>query len=543
MNKAFFTGNTLRPGIALIALLTLGACSSSPTSTGIEPVPQVADLQVVDCLLPGHMRRLGSSRAYMTPRRPTQTTAADCRIRGGEYVAYDRADYRTALNVWLPSAETGDPEAQTHVGEIFERGLGGEPNYEAAAIWYRRAAEQGNQRAQFNLGTLYEQGLGVEQDRLEALNWYRLAWGLPEDHLIYQSAAQEAEADLRARLEQELAEKNGRINLLRNQIAQLQTEAEQQLAEAAPAQQELAQLETWVANLEQDYSVTRQRYDNLPRFREPQSGTPAAAATLNGETITVGDMEFGRYHALIIANQSYQHIEDLLTPYADAHRARRVLEEQYGFDVTLLLDADNISIMQAMNELNNRLGEQDNLLIFYAGHGSTIGAGDTETGYWLPVNATPPPDDTFWVANEFITRHLSRIPAKRVMVVADSCYAGLLSSDPGYLIMGGAQFGEDYVRYKLPNRSRLLLSSGGNHPVLDNDAGDGHSVFAQAFLDVLESADGILSAPQLFMLVRSRVAETTERIGFEQVPEFKAIRGAGHEVGDFFFVRQQRTDS
>src|SRR5690606_35347632 len=103
------------------------------TSSG--PTANLAELQVVDCLLPGQVRRLGSS-SYVAPRRPVHTTAADCRIRGGEYVEYDRADYRTALNVWMPAAEAGDPEAQANVGEIFERGLGGEPNYEAAAIWY-----------------------------------------------------------------------------------------------------------------------------------------------------------------------------------------------------------------------------------------------------------------------------------------------------------------------------------------------------------------------------------------------------------------------
>ena len=36
-----------------------------------------------------------------------RTTALDCEIRGGEYVAYDRADYKTALRVWLETAEAG----------------------------------------------------------------------------------------------------------------------------------------------------------------------------------------------------------------------------------------------------------------------------------------------------------------------------------------------------------------------------------------------------------------------------------------------------
>src|SRR5690606_28344369 len=101
----------------------------------------------------------------------------------------DRADLKSSLRVWMAAAEAGDAEAQTNVGEIYERGLGTEPNYAAAALWYRRAADQGNSSALFHLGTLYEQGLGVEQDRLKALNLYRQAWGVPEDDVIFTSAA------------------------------------------------------------------------------------------------------------------------------------------------------------------------------------------------------------------------------------------------------------------------------------------------------------------------------------------------------------------
>jgi len=46
-------------------------------------------LFVVDCLLPGQVRRLGSKMTYLTARRPIKTTAGECEIRGGEYVAYE----------------------------------------------------------------------------------------------------------------------------------------------------------------------------------------------------------------------------------------------------------------------------------------------------------------------------------------------------------------------------------------------------------------------------------------------------------------------
>jgi len=517
------------------------SCGSQPTkqsSAAANAVENLADLQVVDCLLPGQVRRLGSS-TYLTPRRPAQTTAAECRIQGGEYVEYDRADYKTALNVWMPAAKAGDAEAQANVGQIFERGLGGEPNYEAAIIWYTKAAELGNARAQFNLGTLYEQGLGVEKNKLLALNWYRKAWGLPEDNVMYRSAAAKEQQSLRAQLNETLAEKNTQIKLLSRQITDLERKTSSQVAANSVSRDEIQQLKGWVAKLQEERNVTIAGIDQLPRYRQPDA-LPVTHLHSKSQknAVTFEDLEFGKYYALIIGNQNYDTIDDLLTPHSDSVRTKELLEKEFGFEVTVLLDADNASIMRAINDLNDKLSENDNLLIFYAGHGSRITTGDYEAGYWLPVNASAPPDDTFWVSNEFVTRHLARLKAKRIMVVADSCYAGLLSNAPGYLFMGDdADYSIDYVRYKLPKKSRLLISSGGDAPVLDN-YGKGHSLFARAFIDVLEQSEGVISGPELFLRVRDVVAGRAKQSGLSQVPEFKAIKGAGHEVGDFFFVKK-----
>ena len=130
---------------------------------------------------------------------------------------------------------------------------------------------------------------------------------------------------------------------------------------------------------------------------------------------------------------------------------------------------------------------------------------------------------------------------KRVLVVADSCYSGLLSTDPSYLFLNDkVSYSKEYIKFKLPKRSRLLLSSGGDQPVLD-EGGGGNSVFARAFLDELEANQGILSSPELFSRIRKRVEVAAAKNKFVQTPEFKSIKGAGHEVGDFFFVPRAKT--
>lgn len=216
--------------LLLVSYLTIiTACQSAPPSAGDQadqaqnlpaPTPRSAeDLLIVDCLLPGQVRKLGPM-TFLTPRRPMKSTALDCEIRGGEYVAFDRSNYATALNVWLGKANEGDATAQNYVGEIYQKGLGLEPQYDLAADWFRKAAIQGHPRAQINLGYLYESGLGVEKNAVEAINWYRKATGLDESLALFGRQKQEELEALRMQSESNRQE----IESLRSQLESTQQE-------------------------------------------------------------------------------------------------------------------------------------------------------------------------------------------------------------------------------------------------------------------------------------------------------------------------------
>ena len=522
-------GRLLRALTATLPLLAMpiGAQESASAPQGVQ------DLEVVDCLLPGQVRQLGG-RPYQTPRRPTRTTAADCRARGGEYLAYDRADYRAALDVWLPAAQQGDAEAQTMVGEIYERGLGAEPNYAAALEWYLRAAEQGASRAQFNLGTLYEQGLGVPADKLEALNWYRRASGLAADSLIFQSAAAAEQAELRSRLFEEVAQRDRQLEVLGREVDSLT----RQLREANENAELRAELESMRALIEQVESQRRKDQEALeamPGVDNPASPPAAVVSFEQPEEVNYRRSEFGRFYALLIGVQDYQLLDDLASPANDVARIGQTLDERYGFGVLSLANPNQLTVMRAINQLNEMLEENDNLLIYFSGHGSRLQSGVRQIGYWLPSNAEPSPDDTLWVPNDFVSRHLGRIDAKRVLVIADSCYSGLLGDDPGYLMVGEGRYTDEYIEWKMPKRSRLVLSSGGDSPIVE-DAEQEHSVFAGALLEALETNEQVLTAPELFLKVRQLVRRSATAVPAAQEPDLKALKDAGHEVGDFFFI-------
>src|SRR6476646_9214449 len=89
--------------------------------------------------------------------------------------ALDRSDYATALRLFRPLAEKGNPRAQFNLGFMYANGRGVPKNYAEALKWYRLAADQGFASAQHNLGIMYANGQGVALDHVEALKWYRLA--------------------------------------------------------------------------------------------------------------------------------------------------------------------------------------------------------------------------------------------------------------------------------------------------------------------------------------------------------------------------------
>jgi uncharacterized protein len=88
-------------------------------------------------------------------------------------LAFVLGPQRTALRLWHPLAEQGDPDAQFHLGVMFESGQGVLRSDAEAIKWYREAAEQDDAVAQFNLGVMYAKG--VSPNHAEAALWYRRA--------------------------------------------------------------------------------------------------------------------------------------------------------------------------------------------------------------------------------------------------------------------------------------------------------------------------------------------------------------------------------
>lgn len=260
-----------------------------------------------------------------------------------------------------------------------------------------------------------------------------------------------------------------------------------------------------------DYSISRRR-ETAKSFAAHQS-----------------KIDFGSYHALVIGNDEYRHLRDLKSAKIDAVEVTRVLKNNYGFRVELLLDASRTRILLALNQLRSQLTAKDNLLIYYAGHGWLDKEGDE--GYWMPVDAERQ-NTVNWVSNSSITTMIKAMKAKHVLIVADSCYSGKLSR--GIHVIDRSS---DYLSRISQKRARSVLSSGGLEPVLDSGGKSNHSVFASAFLDALNENKNVMDATELFSKIRRPVI-----LNSDQTPEFSDIRKAGHDGGDFIFYRREQVE-
>lgn len=255
--------------------------------------------------------------------------------------------------------------------------------------------------------------------------------------------------------------------------------------------------------------------------RATPTATPKAGSAK--KPVLPAGIRFGDYHALVIGINKYAHLTNLVTAENDAKSMAGLLNEQYGFNVTLLLNPTRAEIIDALDDLRATLKFKDNLLIYYAGHGWLDEQADQ--GFWLPADAKPDRRSA-WVSNDIITGTLKAVEAKHVMVVADSCYSGRL--------VRGAKISigdPDYLKKISRKKARVVITSGGLEPVADS-GGDDHSPFTSAFLKALSENNGVLDGNSLFNKIRRPVM-----VSADQTPQFSDIRKAGHDGGDFLFVR------
>jgi NAD(P)-dependent dehydrogenase (short-subunit alcohol dehydrogenase family) len=233
----------------------------------------------------------------------------------------------------------------------------------------------------------------------------------------------------------------------------------------------------------------------------------------------------GKRYAIVIANADYRDdaVPDLGTPHADARLVGDVLARRYGFEVDLQLDRTRAETFDALRTLGRKLREEDQVAIYYAGHGYSFYGSDL--AYWLPVDAETTRANA-WISSADVSKLLHRMPARQILLISDSCYSG------GFAEAIPRDAISDDLQALLSARAVMSITSGGDEPVED---GAGNSPFAKTLADELESAPVAENMLDMFDRIKERVMAESP-----QTPNYGAVSFAGYDDGaDYVLTRRQ----
>jgi hypothetical protein len=236
--------------------------------------------------------------------------------------------------------------------------------------------------------------------------------------------------------------------------------------------------------------------------------------------------EQSEYYALIIGIDQYsdREIPDLDNPITDARHLMDELVENYHFregNIRFLKNATRADLIRSLDEMSSRVGPEDNLLIFYAGHGWWDD--DANNGYWLPADADPY-EKTNWFRNSTLVDYLKEIDSRHTLLITDACFGGSIFKTRSAL---GSKERAYEKLYELP--SRKAMTSGNLSEVPDK------SSFTKYLVQRLnENRETYLSSEQLFSSFRMAVINNSDA-----VPMYGEIQKVGDEGGDFIFLRKE----
>ena len=84
-------------------------------------------------------------------------------------------DHAKALHYFEQAANQGDADAMAHLGHMHANGMGVPQSNETALVYFREAALKGHSNAMYGLGYLHLAGYGVKKDYEEALKYFTQA--------------------------------------------------------------------------------------------------------------------------------------------------------------------------------------------------------------------------------------------------------------------------------------------------------------------------------------------------------------------------------
>ena len=276
---------------------------------------------------------------------------------------------------------------------------------------------------------------------------------------------------------------------------------------------------------------------------EGQKAVPGKSLVDNKPLAEFVAGQTGKSWAVVIGINEYQDpaIPRLKYAVADARAVGQELERR-GYQVTLLLNDQataRVINTELRSKLRQRVGKQDRVVIYYAGHGLDDKVEGSQTmGYLLPVDGEKENVPGTGISMGVVKEMADALPAKHVLFLIDACYGGVA----GQQLRSLPKLSEAYVRQITRERGRQLMTAGGADQEALEASDGGHGLFTTYLLKGLAEGladtnqDGVIPASELYAYVESRVFKDAHLRRHEQRPEFWTLSA---EKGEFVFLTTQ----
>ncbi|MEA3318055.1 MAG: caspase family protein, partial [Bacteroidota bacterium] len=234
----------------------------------------------------------------------------------------------------------------------------------------------------------------------------------------------------------------------------------------------------------------------------------------------------GKNYALIMGINNYSDplINNLTTPISDAEKLSKILIANYTFnegDVKILKNPSRERIISELDNINRKVTDKDNFIIYYAGHG--YWESKDEIGYWLPSDSKQQ-NTANWLRNSTLRDYLRTIDTKHTLLIADACFSGGIFKERKSFRKSAKS-----IKELQELTSRKAMTSGSLKEVPDK------SVFLLYLTKRLkENTHDNISAEELFNSFNVQVMNNSSN-----TPLYGDIKGAGDEGGDFIFVKRK----
>ena len=248
-------------------------------------------------------------------------------------------------------------------------------------------------------------------------------------------------------------------------------------------------------------------------------------SSVNNQPVTTLSAAPANYYAIIIAAEKYNdpNIPTLKEPVNDAKDLMTILQSNYTFpaaNIDTLFNKSRDEITAAVINRCRTLRENDNLLIFFAGHGTSIqDITQQPNGFLLPSSSVKSNFLTF-LSDGDVDLILKTSRARHILFLADACFSGTL--------LRGLTDGTSFLPQQYDAYSRTAMTSGSLETVPDN------SVFARELKAKLkENKQKLLPAHMLFESFKLQIIKEANT-----QPRYDHMKDVGDEGGDFIFVRR-----